>query len=449
MTRHSDLLVLGTGNAGMAAAGVAQRAGKSVTLVESGDVGGTCAIRGCVPKKVLVAAAANLDAIARASDHAISVGEVKLDWPALIKRERTFVEGVPEMFRASITNRGMALVSGKAVFTGPNAIDVEGETYTADRIVIATGSKPAQLPIEGWALTATSDDLLTLETLPKEVVFVGGGVIALEFAHIMVRAGAKVTILEAASRVLPRLDEDMVDTLVAHTRSLGVTIQTGVSVRAIREDGARRAVEVVIDGETLSLSADLVVNGAGRRPAVEDLDLEAGGIRSDRGHIEVDVNLRSLTNPSVYVAGDALAASPQMSPVASYEGRIAGENAINDAKESPDYSSIPSAVYTVPAIASVGLDEAGAQAAGLEPVVKVNDMRDWRSAKTYAEQVAFAKVLIDPATDRILGAHLAGHGAEEVIHLFTLAMKTQLTASELAAMTYAYPTFSSDLKFLV
>jgi len=135
--------------------------------------------------------------------------------------------------------------------------------------------------------------------------------------------------------------------------------------------------------------------------------------------------------------------------VASYEGRIAGENAINDAKESPDYSSIPSAVYTVPAIASVGLDEAGAQAAGLEPVVKVNDMRDWRSAKTYAEQVAFAKVLIDPATDRILGAHLAGHGAEEVIHLFTLAMKTQLTASELAAMTYAYPTFSSDLKFLV
>ena len=283
MTRHSDLLVLGTGNAGMAAAGVAQRAGKSVTLVESGDVGGTCAIRGCVPKKVLVAAAANLDAIARASDHAISVGEVKLDWPSLIKRERTFVEGVPEMFRASITNRGMALVSGKAVFTGPNAIDVEGETYTADRIVIATGSKPAQLPIEGWALTATSDDLLTLETLPKEVVFVGGGVIALEFAHIMVRAGAKVTILEAASRVLPRLDEDMVDTLVAHTRSLGVTIQTGVSVRAIREDGARRAVEVVIDGETLSLSADLVVNGAGRRPAVEDLDLEAGGIRSDRG----------------------------------------------------------------------------------------------------------------------------------------------------------------------
>ena len=162
MTRHSDLLVLGTGNAGMAAAGVAQRAGKSVTLVESGDVGGTCAIRGCVPKKVLVAAAANLDAIARASDHAISVGEVKLDWPSLIKRERTFVEGVPEMFRASITNRGMALVSGKAVFTGPNAIDVEGETYTADRIVIATGSKPAQLPIEGWAQTATSDDLLTL-----------------------------------------------------------------------------------------------------------------------------------------------------------------------------------------------------------------------------------------------------------------------------------------------
>ncbi|WP_306014851.1 NAD(P)/FAD-dependent oxidoreductase [Oceanicaulis sp. MMSF_3324] len=449
MTHHSDLLVLGTGNAGMAAAGVAQRAGQSVTLVESGDVGGTCAIRGCVPKKVLVAAAANLDAIARASDHAISVGEVKLDWPALIKRERTFVEGVPDMFRSSITSRGMTLVTGEAVFTGANSVSVDGETYTADKIVIATGSRPAQLPIEGWALTATSDDLLTLEHLPEEVVFVGGGVIALEFAHVMVRAGAKVTILEAAPRVLPRLDPDMVDTLIAYTRSLGVTIHTGVNVKAIREEGPHRTVDVVINGETLSLSADLVVNGAGRRPAVEALNLDAAGIRAERGHIDVDVTLRSLTNPCVYVAGDALAASPQLSPVASYEGRIVGENAIHDAQQSPDYSSIPSAVYTVPAIASVGLDEAGAKAAGLEPVVKVNDLRDWRSAKTYAEQVAFAKVLIDPETDRILGAHLAGHGAEEVIHLFTLAMKTQLTATELATMTYAYPTFSSDLKFLV
>lgn len=449
MTQHSDLLVLGTGNAGMAAAGIAQRNGQSVTLIESGDVGGTCAIKGCVPKKVLVAAAQNLDAIARAGDHAIKVGEVTLDWPALIKRERTFVEGVPDMFKNSITSRGMTLVSGKARFTGPNAVDVDGETYTADKIVIATGSTPAQLPIEGWELTATSDDLLTLETLPKDVVFVGGGVIALEFAHVMARAGANVTILEAAPRVLPRLDADMVDTLVEYTRSLGVTIHTGVSVNAIREAGDNRQVEVVIEGETVSLSADLVVNGAGRRPAVADLDLEAGEVNTDRGQIQVDVNLRSVSNPSVYVAGDALAAAPQLSPVASYEGRIAGENAILGKSETPDYSTIPSAVYTVPAIASVGMDEASAEAAGIEPVIKINDMRDWRSAKTYAEQVAFAKVLIDPETDKILGAHLAGHGAEEVIHLFTLAMKTNLTASDLASMTYAYPTFSSDLKFLV
>jgi glutathione reductase (NADPH) len=376
----------------MAAAGIAHREGKSVTLIESRDVGGTCAICGCVPKKVLVAAAASLDVIARAGEHAITTGEVQLDWPALIRRERTFVEGVPEMFKSSILTRGMTLVTGKAVFIGPNAVEVEGETYTADKIVIATGSEPAVLPIKGWSHTVTSDDLLTLETLPDEVIFIGGGVIALEFAHVLIRAGARVTILEAAPRVLPRLDPDMVETLVDYTRSLGVTIHTGVTVQSID---------------------------------------------------------RSVSNDSVYVAGDALATSPQLSPVASYEGRIAGENAILGANAKPDYSTIPSAVYTVPAIASVGLDEAAAKAADYDPIVKINDLRDWRSAKTYAEAIAFAKVLIDPQTGHILGAHLAGHGAEEVIHLFTLAMKTGLTATDLATMTYAYPTFSSDLKFLV
>ena len=449
MTHHSDLLVLGTGNAGMAAAGIAHREGKSVTLIESRDVGGTCAIRGCVPKKVLVAAAASLDVIARAGEHAITTGKVQLDWPALIRRERTFVDGVPDMFKSSILNRGMTLVTGQAVFIGPNAVEVDSETYTADKIVIATGSEPATLPIEGWAHTVTSDDLLTLETLPDEVVFIGGGVIALEFAHVLIRAGARVTILEAAPRVLPRLDPDMVDTLVDYTRSLGVKIHTSVSVQSISREEDSFTVDVVIGDEIVSLNANLVVNGAGRRPAVEALELEAGGITSDRGQIKVDANLRSLSNPSVYVAGDALATSPQLNPVASYEGRIAGENAILGAGSTPDYTTIPSAVYTVPAIASVGLDETAAKAAGFDPVIKVNDLRDWRSAKTYAEAVAFAKVLIDPETDLVLGAHLAGHGAEEVIHLFTLAMKTGMTASELATMTYAYPTFSSDLKFLV
>ncbi|WP_421856132.1 dihydrolipoyl dehydrogenase family protein [Oceanicaulis sp.] len=449
MTQHSDLLVLGTGNAGMAAAGIAHREGKSVTLIESRDVGGTCAIRGCVPKKVLVAAAASLDVIARAGEHAITTGEVQLDWPALIRRERTFVDGVPDMFKSSILNRGMTLVTGKAAFIGPNAVEVEGETYTADKIVIATGSEPAVLPIKGWSHTVTSDDLLTLETLPDEVIFIGGGVIALEFAHVLIRAGARVTILEAAPRVLPRLDPDMVETLVDYTRSLGVTIHTGVTVQSIDQDDDAFLVETVIGDETVVLNADLVVNGAGRRPAVESLDLKAGDIKADRGRIEVDAHLRSVSNDSVYVAGDALATSPQLSPVASYEGRIAGENAITGANAKPDYSTIPSAVYTVPAIASVGLDEAAARAAGYDPVVKVNDLRDWRSAKTYAEAIAFSKVLIDPQTGHILGAHLAGHGAEEVIHLFTLAMKTGLTATDLATMTYAYPTFSSDLKFLV
>lgn len=449
MSKHYDVLVLGTGNAGMAAAGAARAAGKSVAMVESRDVGGTCPIRGCVPKKVLVAAAQVLDQISRAPAHHIDVGAAKLDWKKLIERKETFVAGVPDEFKSSLEKRGIALIEGRARFTGATEVTVNGTAYTADRIVIATGSVPRNLPIPGWDHTVTSDDILDMETQPDSVVFIGGGVIAMEFSHVFARAGTKVTILEALPTLLPRLDQDAVDVIQRETTRIGVEVLTGVAVTGIEPSDDGYTVTYEKDGVRHEVTGSVVANGTGRVADVDGLGLHDGEIENDKGRIQVTDHLRSTSNPHVYVAGDALWSTAQLSPVATYEGRIVGQNLIDEDSAVPDYAAIPSAVYTVPALASVGMTEAEATEAGLKFTVKSNDMTSWRSARTYAETASYAKVLVAEDTGQILGAHMVGHGAEEVIHLFAFAIKHKVTASDLAGGVYAYPTFASDLKFLV
>ena len=230
---------------------------------------------------------------------------------------------------------------------------------------------------------------------------------------------------------------------------MGIEILTDVAVGEIKSEGDRFAVLIEKGGEKLERRAAVVTNGTGRVADVSGLDLKVAGIAHQGGRIDVNEYLASTTNPGVYVAGDALWSSAQLSPLATYEGRIVGQNIVNGNSEVPDYSHIPSVVFTVHSLASVGLGEAEAASQSLEFKVKTNDMTSWRSARTYAETVAFSKVLVEEESDRILGAHLVGHGAEEVIHLFALAIKHGLSATDLAGSVYGYPTFSSDLKYLV
>jgi len=449
MFGHYDTLVLGAGNAGLAVAGAARAAGQRVLVVEARDVGGVCPLRGCVPKKVLVAAAQALDAIASAGVHQISVGPAALDWPRLIERKRSFVAGVPEEFEKSLLGRGIELVRGRAQFTGKEEIAVGGERYTGDRIVVATGSTPRPLPIPGAEHLITSDDILELASLPDGIVFVGAGVIAFEFAHVLARAGARVTLLEVASQVLPSVDGDAANCIAERTRELGVRIETGVTIDRIEKRGERHEVHYRSGGRKAVAKAAVVANGAGRVADLVNLDLSAAGITLRGGRIELDPYLRSVENPDVFFAGDAIPGRPQLSPLATYEGRIVGHNLTHAELRPVEYGFQPAAVYTVPALATVGLGEAEAAAAGLEFEVQTNDMREWRSARTYGESAAWAKVLVEKITGRILGAHLVGHGAEETIHTFALAIEKGIPAAEIASRVYAYPTFHADLKFLV
>ena len=203
------------------------------------------------------------------------------------------------------------------------------------------------------------------------------------------------------------------------------------------------------DGEKHTVQSDRVVNGAGRVANTEGLSLEAAGINVDRGRIDVASHLQSTENPAVWVVGDALVGAPQLSPVATYEGQIVGRNIRDGATESPDYFALPSGVYAVPALATVGLTEAEAQEKVGKLKVSVNDMTGWFSGKSYGENVAWSKVLIDEDADKVVGAHLIGHNADDLIHVFSLAMQHGIPASALQTSSFAYPSFSSDIKNLL
>lgn len=445
-----DVVILGGGNAGMGVTVATRAAGLSVAMIEPRELGGTCPNRGCTPKKVLVAAAHALHEIERARYHCIAVAEPRLDWAALIDREKAMIKDIPARLEGAMKNRGVTLIRGQAKFAGPRTIAVDdGRRLEAKHIVIATGSKPRKLPIDGADHLITSDDVLSEPMLPGEIVFVGGGVIALEFSHVYARAGAKVTILEVLPRLLGELDIDAVGEIAKESKRIGIDIRTEVKIKRIASTGRRFRVTFEADGREHVVEADRVVNGAGRVADVDTLDLAAGQVSEERGRIKVDDYLRSQTNPAVHVCGDALWSSPQLSPIATYEGGIVGRNIVEGPRHKPDYDAIPSCVYTVPALASVGLTQAKAAEQGRKVKVHTNDLTSWLSSRTYAESAAWARVVVEEGSDRILGAQIVGHAGEELIHIFALAMRHGITATDLRQTVYGFPTFSADIKSMV
>ncbi|MFY9397279.1 MAG: NAD(P)/FAD-dependent oxidoreductase [Desulfomonilia bacterium] len=441
-----DLIVLGGGPAGRTAAIIARRTGASVLLVEQGPLGGTCPLRGCIPKKVLVTSAEIMDDIGLAQRHRVATGEVCLDWNGLISRKREILAPIPEGYRTRLDRLGLGVLAGQARFAGPNSIEVEGRVFHAKKIVIATGSKPRGLPIPGFEHALTSDRLLELDEKPSSAVFIGSGPIGMEFAHVMVRSGVEVTVLDAARRILPAFDQDLVERLVSFTRGLGVRIHTGVEVDSIVPKGSGFQTVFRQAGESLVIESDIVINSAGRVADLEDLDLKAAGVETDaRGNLVLDSYLRSVSNPDVLAAGDAVSTSPQLSPVATYEGRIAAANATSAELKAPEYRVVPFVVYTIPSLASVGLSEQEAQARGAWFTVKTRDLASLRLGQIHAEQAAMSKVLVEEGTGLILGAHILGHGAQDLINIFGLAMRHGITSRDLRGFLFAFPTFSSDI----
>lgn len=445
-----DLVVLGSGAAGQSVAHPCRAAGWSVTVIDSRPFGGTCALRGCDPKKVLVGVSELADWGRRMQGSGLGGPMPAIAWTDLVAFERSFVEGVPAATEASLREAGITPIRGRARFLDPTTVAVGEETLTARHIVVAAGARHAPLGIPGEEHLITSTEFLRLGVLPRRIAFVGGGYIAFEFAHVAARAGAQVQILHRGRRPLQGFDADLVDQLVQSTRTLDIDVRLETTVTAVERRSASLMVTVSAGGTLSGIEADLVVHAAGRVPEIDDLDLAAGQVERTARGVAVTDHLQSVSNPGVYAAGDAAdSGGLPLTPVAGMQGGIVATNLLQGNARVPDYAGIPSVVFTTPPLARVGLDEAAASGRGLRFTTHVGDTSGWYSSRRVGLEHTGYKTLVEDGTERILGAHLLGLHAEEVINVFGMAIRFGLTASQLREMVYAYPTSSSDIGYML
>lgn len=441
-----DLFVIGTGAAALSVAHGCRSAGWRVAIVDSRPYGGTCVNRGCDPKKVLVGVADVVDWAQRMRGRGVVAADLRVDWPQAMAFKHTFTDPVPASREKSLAKAGIERFHGAASFTSPTDLAIDGQTYTARHFVVATGATPAPLGIPGEELLITSDDFLELASLPPRLIFVGGGYIAFEFAHLAARAGAKVTVLHRGARALERFDASLVDRLTYYTRGIGIDVKLSTTVERLEQTAAGIAVHA---RGGPPLEADAVVHAAGRTPNIEALRLDAAGVEATRRGIVVNEFLQSAGNPRVYAAGDCADSGPPLTPVAGYEGRIVTENLLHGNHARPDYTGCASAVFTLPPLASVGLTEDEARQRGVAFDVHQGDTAQWYSSRRIAEECSGFKVLVEQGTDRILGAHLLGQGAEEMINVFALAIRNRLRAEDVRQTLFAYPTHGSNAMYML
>ena len=449
MSMTFDLIVIGTGTAGSSVARRCRSAGWNVAIVDSRPYGGTCALRGCDPKKVLVGAAEAVHAARRLVRKGVSGESVAVHWSDLAQFKRTFTDPVAERSEQGLAKAGIETLHGRARFVGRNTICVGERVIEARHIHIATGAMPAKLPIAGEDLLTSSERFLELTELPRRIAFLGSGFISFEFAHVCAIAGGHVTMIEMLEQPLAGFDPDLVSVLVEGTRALGIELHLQTKVQGV----ARVADCLVMTADrpqgTQRFEADMVVHGAGRVPEIDDLDLERGGVDYGKRGVRVNEYLQSISNPAVYAAGDAADSGPMLTPVADHEGQIVATNLLEGNTRRIEYPPVPSVVFTLPPLASVGLQEAEARRQGLRFTTNFARTADWYSSRRLGERYSAHKVLVEEESGRILGAHLLGPASEELINVFAVAMRCGMRARDLKALIFAYPTRASDLAYMV
>ena len=448
MARQYDLVVIGAGTAAMGVATRVRAAGRTVAVVDFRPFGGTCALRGCDPKKMLIGGTSAVDHVGRMRGRGVA-GEVHIDWPDLMAFKRTFTDPVPELQEQTYRDKGIGTFHGRATFTGANTLDVDGETLDAKHIVLASGAEPIRLNIPGEEHLATNEDFLLLETLPPRIVLVGGGYVAAEFSHIAALSGAKVTVLQHGDRMLKNFDTDLVGWLMEKFEALGIDVRVGTSVERIEKTDGGFRVWASADGAKVRIDADLVIHAAGRAPAFGAMNLEAAAVEIENGRLKLNEFLQSVSNPAVYAAGDAAQMGPPLTPVSSHDAKVVAANLVKGNHARPDYRGVPSFAFTLPPIAAVGMTEEEARTSGRKFRMQSKKASSWFTARQAAEPVYGFKVMVDEETDLVLGAHLVGPHVDEVINLFALAIRHDLTAEDLKKTMFAYPTGASDIGYML
>ena len=441
-----DLIVIGAGMAGINAVGRAAGDGRRIAVVERGLFGGTCPTRGCIPSKALIRSAEIAHQARRAPAFGVRVGSVDVDFAAVMARVRDIVNRGSSSARTYVGSlEGVEILDGEATFTGPNAVTVDRRELSAPRIVVATGAAPTVPPIPGLDAVPywTSDHLLRATQLPRRLVVIGGGPIALELGQAMSRLGSSVTIVEVLPRLLPSAEPELAAMLHGYLEDESIEILTGAEVIEVSR-GPSLAIRH--GGRERTLDADAILVATGRAPAVDALALEHTAIRAGRSGVEVNSRLETA-EPGVFAAGDVVGLPyGAFTPVARRMGVSVAENALDLHPHDVDTDTGPTAIFTDPELSSVGLTEAAAREAGHDVTTGTSTYSGGK-ARAWGEERGMAKVVIERGTRRILGAHvLAYHGAD-LIHPVAVAMSAPGgTVDPLLATMHIHPTLSEPVQ---
>ena len=437
-----DVSIIGGGPGGYVAAIRAAQLGARVALVEKDRLGGACLHRGCIPTKALLRTAEALLESRDASTLGVVVKDAAVDFGAMMAWKARAVAQQAEDLEKLIAWRKIAVFRGEGRLVGPGSIKVGDELVAARKIIIATGSLPMRLAIPGSNLPGvlTSDQILELETMPESLVIIGAGVVGCEFASIFAALGAHVTILEVLPRILPPVDEEIARRFQQVLRGQGVTIHTKASLQEIRAEGDRLRLLFGLGDEQQEVVADRVLMAVGHRPCTDALE-EAGPALED-GSVAVNERLETSVE-NVYAAGDVTGLY-MLAYVASYQGIIAAENALGRSRRA-DYRAVPTCVYTLPEIASVGLREEEARARRISYKVSRFPFSALARAQLLGQPQGLVKLICEEPSGRLLGVHILGPRATDIIGEGVLAVQTEATAQDLAHTMHGHPSLSEAI----
>lgn len=439
MSEQFDLIVIGAGSGGVAASRRAAAHGARVLIAEADRVGGTCVIRGCVPKKLMMYAAGYAQALQEASGYGWTDvgGRFEMSrWADAKAREIDRLEGI---YRKMLADGGVELALGRARLLAPDTVDIDGRTLRAGRILIATGGAPAHDALPGLELAMTSNDVLNLREVPKSLIVIGGGYIAMEFASILAGLGSKVTVAYRATHPLRGFDTDLRTRLAQALEARGITLAAGVGLKALQRGESGFALQRA-DGSVLT--ADAALNATGRRPNTAGLGLAEAGVRlTAGGAIAVDADSRSSA-PGIWAIGD-VTDRVNLTPVAIAEGRAFADTEFGSRPTRVDHRTVASAVFTDPPIATVGLSEADAMKLGPVDVYEA-DFRPMKTAFAGSDARSYMKLVVDGLSERVLGIHMIGADAPEIVQSLAVAMTCGATKRDFDRTLAVHPTAAEE-----
>lgn len=441
-TNTYDLIVLGGGMAGLPVALKSAHHGLETALVEQNLLGGTCLNRGCIPTKTMIRSAEVANLARRADEFGIEIdNEVRTDMDAVVERQQRVVESIRKGAYSNVEDAdGLDLIEGRGVFKSPTELSVGDRTLTADRIVLNTGTRPVEPPIDGLDEVDTLDSTSALEVtkLPEHLAVIGGGYVGCEFAQMYARFGADVTVFQRGDRLLPAEDPDVSEVIENAFKSEGIGVRTGMAVEELESTASGTRV-IVSDDDTDDITVSHVLVAAGRRANTDGINIEDAGVElDDRGFVEVDERFQTSAD-SVYAVGD-VSGPPMFTHSARDDADLLYRHLVHGEEIDATDRIVPHAVFTDPQVGHVGLTEREAEKQGYEVAVGQSDYAEQGKPKALGETEGFVKLVTDADTGELLGGHIVGEQGAEIVHELALAMELGATAEDVADTIHIHPT---------